>query len=76
MLRVDAPPRTSTPGQSISGAEAVGAAGWDTPGLAPEKKLETRLPNDGDGVDGLSPPPRDEQPDSAAAPSNSTKARR
>src|SRR5215831_5730139 len=47
MFKVDAPERISTPGQSTSGAEGVGDAGWLTPGLAPEKKLDTRALHDG-----------------------------
>ena len=47
MFKVDAPERISTPGHSTSGAEAVGDAGWVTPGLAPEKKLEIRALHDG-----------------------------
>src|SRR5690349_7148352 len=80
MLRVEVPPRMSTPGQSMSGCDSLGDLGWVTPGLALANMLENRLLNDGDvDADGsASPPPmpRDEQPDSAAAPSNSTTARR
>src|SRR4030081_1950736 len=46
MFKVDAPARMSTPGHSISGADAVRDAGWVTPGVAPEKKLVNRLPKE------------------------------
>jgi hypothetical protein len=47
MFNVDAPARMSTPGHSTSGADGVGDAGWLTPGFAPEKKLEIRVPHEG-----------------------------
>src|SRR5712691_495548 len=75
MFKVDAPVRMSTPGHSMSGAEGVGDAGWVTPGFAPKKKLENRLPNEGES----SADPTleaDEQPDSATALTSSTAARR
>jgi hypothetical protein len=63
---VDAPLRISTPGHSTSGADGVGECGCVTPGVAPVKKLVTRLVNEGE----LSDDPTleaSEQPDSMAA---------
>src|SRR5882672_2783359 len=72
MFKVDAPARMSTPGHSISGADAVRDAGWVTPGVAPEKKLVNRLPNEpSDDPTSES----DEQPASAAALTSSANAR-
>jgi hypothetical protein len=73
MFKVDAPARMSTPGHSISGADAVRDAGWVTPGVAPEKKLLNRLPNDPSDDPTIE---SDEQPDSAAAPTRSANVRR
>jgi len=73
MFKVDAPGRISTPGHSTSGADAIGDAGWVTPGFALENKLEMRPPNQ------LSDDPTldaDEQPDSAMAVSSNIAARR
>src|SRR5262245_24428163 len=75
MFMVDAPVRMSTPGHSMSGADGVGEAGWLTPGVALEKKLEKRLPNEGDVSDPM-PPDGEEQPDSKPAPTIRTAARR
>jgi len=58
----------STPGQSISGADAVRDAAWVTPGVAPEKKLLNRLPNDPSDDPTTE---SDEQPASAEAPARS-----
>jgi hypothetical protein len=72
MFKVDVPARMSTPGQSISGADAVREAGCVTPGVALEKKPVNRLPNE------LSDDPvREsvEQPASAAALTNSANVR-
>jgi hypothetical protein len=75
MFMVDAPVRMSTPGQATSGADGVGDAGCVTPGFAPEKKLETRLLNDGESS--LDPMlETDEQPDIASALANTTNMRR
>jgi hypothetical protein len=53
----------STPGQSISGAEGVREAGWVTPGVAEEKKLEIRLPHPVEFSDKM----LDEQPETRTA---------
>src|ERR1700730_530392 len=66
MFKVDAPARMSTPGHSTSGADAVGDAGWLTPGFAPEKKLEIRVPHDGVVSYGSITLEADEQPETRA----------
>src|SRR6201987_6320458 len=63
---VDAPVRIAAPGHATSGADGVGECGCVTPGVAPVKKLVTRLVNEGE----LSEDPTleaSEQPDSMAA---------
>src|SRR5882724_12395000 len=76
MFKVDAPVRMSTPGHSILGVSGVGECGWVTPGVALEKKLAKRLPNEGDVSGDPTPPDGDEQPDNNPAPTIRTAARR